>query len=181
MMTISLCLSLTTLFAHEANINSDNIEIGGVFGWGSPLGLGLEGGFYTNPHTVITAGMGFSFSGFNTGAGVKYFLSPEKMFTPFGGVYLSRSSGLSNLNVSVNLDAAIYSIDPASLFTVRTGLRFQMGFVRLYGHLGYGFAIAGGKSHYQSGSLSRDVSRFARVMEPGGLEISIGAGLRLPG
>ncbi|NQT62330.1 MAG: hypothetical protein HQ556_05165 [Candidatus Marinimicrobia bacterium] len=178
---LTLSLLLTPLFAHEADISYDKIELGGIMGWGSPLGVGVEGGFYFNPHTVVTGGLGFSFSGFKAGAGVKYVLSPDKMFTSFGGMYLSSSSGLSNLNVTVNLDSAVYRIDPASLFTLRTGLRFQVGFIRVYGHLGYGFALHGGKSHYQSGSLSADVSDFARFMEPGGLEISVGAGLRIPG
>ncbi|MBC8374870.1 MAG: hypothetical protein H8E26_02425 [FCB group bacterium] len=178
---LSLSLVLTPLFAHETDVNYDKIELGGIMGWGSPLGVGIEGGYYFNPHSVATAGLGFGFSGFKAGAGVKYLLNPDKMFTPFGGIYLSSSSGLSNLNVTVNMDSAVYRIDPASLLSLRTGLRFQVGFIRVYGHLGYGIALNGGKSHYESGSLSEDVSDFARFMEPGGIEISIGAGLRIPG
>ncbi len=174
-----LILLLIPVYAYDADVK-DKLEFGGILGWGSPLGFGVEGGIFNTPHTAITGGLGFSMSGLKLGIGAKYLLSPEKMITPLAGVYLSRSSGLSNLNVSVNQDAAVYRIDPALLLTLRSGLRFQSGFITLSGHVGYGFVLSGGGSEYLSGSDSEDVSRFAGFMEPGGIEISVGAGLRLP-
>ena len=163
----------------DPQIENKAVEIGGGFGWGAPYGFGIEGSFYIIPHANITGGIGISMSGVKIGVGTKYFFKPFERLSPFIGANLSYSGGMSNLNVSINQDTAVYGIDPANFVSLRTGFRYDTGSIYIYGNLGYGIPISGGKSHYQSGSTLESISDLAEIIEPGGLEISISIGIRL--
>jgi len=165
----------------NSKLESSKIELGAGIGWGAPYGTGIEGSYYLSSSTSLTSGIGLSIIGLNSGVGMKYFINPLEMFSPFVGANLTHSGVFgSNHTVSVNQDTAYYTFNPANIFTLRTGLRFQMGYVRFYGNVGYGFTLNGGASQYHSGSTHDSIASFVNTIEPGGLEVSFGASLRFP-
>jgi hypothetical protein len=124
-------------------------------------------------------GLGFSMSGFKMGIGTQYFFKAENKFSPYTGIHFTHNGGIGNLNVFVNQDSAVYAIDAGNSFHLRGGFRYALSSINFYTNLGYGILLSGGKARYVSGSTDDAVKSLATVMEPKGLEVSIGIKFRL--
>ena len=165
-------LAALMLFSNSMCEGFKRSELGLVTGWGSPSGSGVEYAFYPIEPWSVSAGAGFSFSGTRFSLGSKYFFMAEEFASPFAGLSLTSSGGLSSLNVNVNDDKAVYSINSATFLTPRAGWRFKARNINWYVNAGYGIVLSGGGVQYESGSPASNVRDFAKIFSAGGFELS---------
>jgi hypothetical protein len=167
-----LSLIILSLISNSFCEEFKRSELGVILGWGSPNGNGVEYSYYVIEPLNINVGAGITLSGGKLSLGSKYYFLPQKFASPFVGLNLTNSSGLSSINVNVNNDSAKYSIEKAVFITPRVGWRFKTNVINWYVNAGYGIVLTGGGSKYISGSTSSSVKDFSKVVSAGGIEIS---------
>lgn len=168
----ALILGIAILASNALAQSSPKSELGLGLGWGSPIGFGAEYSYYVQDALSINGGAGFSFGGGRFSLGGKYFFLDQNSASPYVGLNLIRSTGLSSVNVTVNNNQAEYSINSATTLEPRVGWRFKTRPINWYINTGYGIVVSGGGAKYISGSTSSSVKDFANVIAAGGFELS---------
>ena len=124
----------------------------------------------------INVGAGFNLSGSKLGIGSQFYLFPSKKITPFIGANLVRSSGLSEVRVTVNENEAFYKIPSNIVFNGKVGVRYKKeSGTDILGIIGYGIAVGDNNAKYISGSRSEAVKDFADFATAGGIDSSLAA------
>ncbi len=154
-------------------------------GWGAPTGWGLTYSHMLGQQFDWTLGGGLAISGAKLGVGVRYYVAPERRVSPWFGTALVRSGGMSDLEVDSDADAdddfdwfntpdasRTYSIRANWQLHARSGLRWQPGRVGFLGALGYGFCLSDDPFRFPD-AMPRADRRLARVLGPGGVEVSM--------
>lgn len=159
--------------------------LGLEFGWGAPYGWGIEYAHMVTPNVDLNAGFGIGV-GAKVGIGARYFFRPERPLSPYLGANLSRTGGLSNVDVSFvhnqgtsgsYEEMANYSMTPSGVLHLRGGGRWQLGGIGLLGTLGYGVRLSGDPVSFDTfryGQPSPEMRNLVQTISPGGLEISLG-------
>ncbi len=160
---------------YDSNISNKNLELSSNFGWGSTYGTGLSGSLYLTKNFAATAGTGFSLAGLKIGFGTKYIVSPDSRISPLLEASFAHVTGSSNTTISNKEYSATYEYDSAEVLHLRTGLKIKASNFNLYGNIGYGILLNGGNSHYKSGNPDENIMDVSEILEPGGVEISVGA------
>ncbi len=180
--TMVVLLGLASNCFSQTDLNTNEklkFDFAGNIGWGAPYGFGFEAGYLIIPSLNLNPGLGLSMSGFKIGIGSQYFFRSDMKFSPYAGINISHNGGLGKLNVNVNQDSAVYKIAAGNTFYLRTGFRYAFSFANFYTNIGYGILLSGGKAEYVSGSNDETVESLAKLLEPKGLEVSIGLKFRL--
>lgn len=167
-----LMLAATVLISNSMAEEFKRSELGFTLGWGAPVGEGVEYAYYLAEPLNLNAGVGFTMSGGKFSIGSKYFFMSQNSASPFIGLNMTKSTGLSSVKVTVNNDSAKYSIEKAVFMTPRVGWRFKTRTVNFYVNTGYGIILSGGGTKFVSGSTASSVKDFADVISAGGFEIS---------
>jgi|GEM_PF-3785846 len=167
-----LVVALLAISSFSDETKQFNNELIGNLGWGNPNGMSIEYMRHITTSNAISAGIGISMAGMKYGFGYKYYFNEAETFSPFLGISASQAAGLSKVNVNVNADSSVYSVNSGSAVTPRGGLRFQKNAIRLQLNLGYGLTMTGGGVEYVSGSKLSSVQSLAKAMGVGGVEIS---------
>ena len=146
-------------------------------GWGAPYGgLGITYAGHLSPYFDLNGGIGIGVGG-KIGAGVRYYVTPEKPLTLYLGANLARSGRIDNIEIDVNGEKAQYSLAPSGVLHLRSGLRWQPGRVGLLGTLGYGARFTGDPVTYDysyNPNPSQQLRDIVQAVSPGGIEISVG-------
>ncbi|MGL1936567.1 MAG: outer membrane beta-barrel protein [Fibrobacterales bacterium] len=183
MKTLLILIALLTLplFAQQTTVEQEPaiFELGGGLGWNAPYGLGVELGYYPLQAFNINLGAGMSMAGFKYGLGAKYFINPQNRLSPFLAGNYYHSGGVDNLLVTVNEDEGTFKISPAHTLQLAVGARLAVGKISLYCKAGYGVAVSGGKSSHLAGSDAGSLKSGAELMEPHGVEISVGMAFKI--
>ncbi|MBW3129092.1 MULTISPECIES: hypothetical protein [Hymenobacter] len=160
-------------YALESTYRTSSLSV--VLGWGTPYGWGLEYSHLLQPNWDVNVGLGVGISGGKIGVGTRYYLSPERKFSPFFGANLVRSGRIDNIELDVNGEHTEYSIRPNALLHLRSGLRWQPGHVGLMGTLGYGARLSNDPIVYSTSypTPSPMLRNWANSFGPGGIEISL--------
>jgi CubicO group peptidase (beta-lactamase class C family) len=162
--------------------------LGLAIGWGAPYGWGLELSHMVTPKLDVNAGVGITITGGKVGVGTRYYFNPERKVSAFVGGNLVRSTGWNNIHVTTNStstnggqtyyasgDDAVVNFLPATLLHLRGGVRWQpIRRFAMLGALGYGIVLGGETVEYVSGNYSQNARNGARLLAPGGVEISYG-------
>jgi hypothetical protein len=163
------------------------VEIGGVTGWNSPFGTGIQLGYLPSQNIVINAGGGISMAGFKYGIGFKYLLKPNEKISPFLGVTYYHTGGIDSLQVTSDSDSdsgsdsTYYDITAGHTAQIRGGIRIALNMFDVYCTGGYGVALSGGKSRHVSGVESSKSKTISGLFEPNGIEFSVGLVFKLFG
>lgn len=157
-------------------------------GWGAPYGWGVELAHMVTPRLDVNAGLGVTITGGKFGVGTRYFFNPERKVSAFVGGNLVRSTGWNSIHVTTTStsnnggstyynsgDDAVVNYLPTTLLHLRGGVRWQpIRRFAMLGALGYGIALGGETVEYVSGSYNQSARDFARLLAPGGVELSLG-------
>ena len=157
-------------------------------GWRAPYGWGAELSHMATTHLDVNAGLGISITGGKFGVGTRYFFNPERKVSTFVGGNLAYSMGLRGIHVTTNStstnggrtyyasgDDAVVNFLPATLLHLRGGVRWQpIRRFAMLGALGYGIVLGGETVEYVSGNFDQSTRNFAKLLAPGGVEISYG-------
>ncbi|WP_460500203.1 hypothetical protein, partial [Hymenobacter agri] len=157
-------------------------------GWGAPYGWGIELSHMVTTRLDVNGGLGFTITGGKFGIGTRYFFHPERKVSAFVGGNLVYSTGLRDVRITTKStstnggstyyntgDDARVSYLATPLVHGRVGVRWQP--IRRFGTLGavgYGVALVRDPYEYTSGSYNPSARDFARLLSPGGVEISYG-------
>ena len=145
------------------------------------------------PRLDVNAELGVTITGGKFGVGTRYFFNPERKVSAFVGGNLVRSTGFRNIHVTTNSTSnnggntyyasgndAVVNYLPATLLHLRGGVRWQpIRRFAMLGALGYGIALGGETVEYVSGDYSSSARDFARLLAPGGVEVSLGIAFKL--
>lgn len=162
-------------------------------GWGAPYGWGIELSHMVTPKLDVNAGVGFTITGGKFGVGTRYYFSPERKVSAFVGGNLVHSTGLRNLHITSNStstnggstyyasgDDAVVNYRATNLLHLRAGVRWQpIRRFAMLGALGYGIVLGGETIEYVSGSYNQTAVDAARLLSPGGVELSFGVAFGL--
>lgn len=169
-------------------ISYPRTSIGFTAGWGAPYGWGVDISQMIMPNLDVNAGVGLGV-GFKIGVGTRYYFTPQKRVSPFAGVNISRTSGISDTKLTVTdsqvtpatQDPIRFSIAPSIVIHVRGGVRCQFRKIGLIGALGYGVKPGSDPLSYTPGygPRYRSTVDFMNAITPGGFELSAGITLRL--
>lgn len=157
-------------------------------GWGAPYGWGIELSHMATANLDVNAGIGLSITGGKFGVGTRYFFHPERKLSTFVGGNLVRSTGWNDIHITTNSTSnngggtyyssgrdMVVNFLPTTLLHLRGGLRWQpIRRFAMLGALGYGIALGGETVEYVSASSNQSERNFARLLAPGGFEISYG-------
>ncbi|WP_400191876.1 hypothetical protein [Hymenobacter sp. B81] len=143
-------------------------------GWGAPYGFGLEYAYLVSSHVDVNAGAGLGLGG-KIGVGARYYLTTERAFTPYVGANLVRSGGIDNVRLSVDNEETEYRLCPSGVLHLRGGLRWQPGHVGISGTVGQGLRLGGNPVEFSPNYPAPSVRlrNAARILSPGGLEVSV--------
>jgi hypothetical protein len=162
--------------------------LGLAIGWGAPYGWGIELSRMLTSRLDVNAGVGITITGGKVGVGTRYYFNPERKVSAFVGGNLVRSTGWNNIHVTSTTststnggptyyasDDAVVNFLPATLLHLRGGVRWQpIWRFTMLGTLGYGIVLGGETVEYVSGNYSQNARNGARLLAPGGVEISYG-------
>lgn len=166
-------------------------------GWDAPYGFGLELSHFVSRRTELNAGVGLSFSGTKAGAGLRYYLSPEKRVSSYFGLNVVQSGGWQEITLREGggddwyegdgVEIGTLTVKPTTLVHLRYGLRWQPGRepgrVGLIGSVGYGLRVSGNPMRYRMNDgyepSSFDQLVYRTIYAPGGLELSLGLSIGL--
>jgi hypothetical protein len=177
----------TTSVARKV-ISYPRTSVGFTGGWGAPYGWGVDISQMIMPSLDVNAGMGLGV-GWKIGVGARYYFTPQKRVSPFAGVNISRTSGINDMELTVETGSGYsatrelvrFSIAPSMVIHARGGVRCQFRKIGLIGALGYGIHPGSDPLTYTSGyepaaQSTRDVMN---AITPGGFELSAGITLRI--
>jgi hypothetical protein len=159
----------------DSNMSNKTLELSGNLGWGCTYGTGLSGSLYLTKHFAVSAGAGLSLAGIKIGFGTKYIVRPNSRISPFIEASFAHVTGSSNTTINNEEYNATFEYDSAEILHLRTGLKLKTGSINLYGNIGYGILLNGGNSHYKSGNPNDIIIDLSQILEPGGVEVSVGA------
>ncbi|MBT9395300.1 hypothetical protein KLP40_19190 [Hymenobacter sp. NST-14] len=146
-------------------------------GWGAPYGgLGISYAGHLTPSFELNGGIGFGVGG-KIGVGARYYITPEKPFTPYVGVNLVRTGRIDDATVELDGEEARFTLSPSGVLHLRGGLRWQPGRVGLLGTLGYGARFTGDPVTYDNfvnPNPSDRLRDLVQTISPGGVEFSVG-------
>ncbi|MFD2786035.1 hypothetical protein ACFSX6_11255 [Hymenobacter rubripertinctus] len=144
-------------------------------GWGAPYGFGLTYAQHLSPSFDVNGGLGIGVGG-KIGVGARYYLAPQKPFSPYLGLNLVRSGRIDHVNIDYNGEQATYSMRPSGVLHLRGGLRWQPGRVGLLSTLGYGARFTGDPVSYDfsNPNPSPQLRDLVQAISPGGIEFSVG-------
>jgi len=160
------------LFGGESNSKALLLGFGG--GFGAAYGNGIQAGYVLRDNIDINVGAGFNLSGGKLGIGSRLYIYPSNKITPFLGANIVRSTGLSEVRVTVNENEAFYKIPSNVVLNGKAGVRYRKeSGTDILGAIGYGVAIGDNDAEYISGSKSDAVKDFADLATAGGIDISL--------
>ncbi|RSK36163.1 hypothetical protein [Hymenobacter metallilatus] len=143
-------------------------------GWGAPYGFGISYAHHLTPAWDINGGLGLGVGG-KIGIGTRYYLNPNRPFTPYIGANLVRTGRVDNVSVELDGEQAVYSMKPSGTLHLRGGLRWQPGRIGLLATGGYGILLTGDPVLYDAGySPSQRLRNVVEIISPGGVEVSVG-------
>ena len=164
-------------------------SLGINLGWGAPYGWGVDLNYLVAAGLDVGVGVGASITGTKIGVGARYHFRPASKVSPFAGLNLVRSGGISNLRVTANnnnggygttTDEAVVNFMPAALLHVRGGVRWQPGrHFGLLGALGYGVVLGANPVEYVQAPAQQSTRTAVNIVSPGGVEFSMGIVLGL--
>ena len=158
-------------------------------GWGAPYGWGVDLSHLVTGHLDLTAGAGFTITGGKLGVGTRYYFAPERRLSTFVGANLVHSTGFDRVTVTTTSGStnggssyyntpdnnAVVKYTAANLLHLRGGIRWQpLRRFAMLGGLGYGIVLSGGATEYVSGDYSPAARDTAKLLAPGGVELSFG-------
>lgn len=143
-------------------------------GWGAPYGFGVSYAHHLSPNWDINGGLGLGIGG-KIGMGTRYYVNPDRPFTPYVGANLVRTGRISDVSVEVDGEQAVYSMSPSGTLHLRGGLRWQPGRIGLLATGGYGILLTGDPVTYDAGyNPSQRLRNVVQIINPGGVEVSVG-------
>ncbi|MDU0371759.1 hypothetical protein ACFPAF_15255 [Hymenobacter endophyticus] len=143
-------------------------------GWGAPYGFGVSYAHHLTPNWDINGGLGIGIGG-KIGIGTRYFLKPERTFTPYVGANVVRTGRIDQVSVELNGEQAVYSMASSATLHLRGGVRWQPGRVGLLATGGYGVRLGGNPVVYDPAyNPSPQLRNFVDIISPGGVEVSVG-------
>ena len=163
-------------------------SLGINLGWGAPYGWGVDLNYLVAAGLDVGVGVGASITGTKIGVGARYHFLPASKVSPFAGLNLVRSGGISNLRVTANnnngsgttTDEAVVNFMPAALLHVRGGVRWQPSrHFGLLGALGYGVVLGANPVEYVQVPAQQSTRTAVNIVSPGGVEFSMGIVLGL--
>ena len=169
-------------------ISYPRTSLGLTAGWGAPYGWGIDISQMLMPNLDVNVGAGLGV-GWKIGVGARYYFAPQRRVSPFAGVNISRTSGINDMELTVesgqgygaSSEVVRFSIAPSMVVHLRGGVRCQFRKVGLIGALGYGIKPGSDPLSYTLGyepqmQSTRDV---VNAITPGGFEFSVGVLFRL--
>lgn len=150
--------------------SSLNLELG----WGAPYAFGVTYAQHLSPHWDLNGGLGIGVGG-KIGVGTRYYFNPQRALTPYLGANLVRTGRVDNVTVDFEGEQVEYSMKPSGTLHLRAGLRWQPGRIGLLATTGYGILFTGDPVSYHYGANpSPRLRNLVEVLNPGGLELSVG-------
>jgi len=143
-------------------------------GFGAAYGNGIQAGYVLQDNIDINVGAGFNLSGGKLGIGSRFYIYPSNKITPFLGANIVRSTGLSEVRITVNENEAFYKIPANMVLNGKIGVRYRKeSGTDILGAIGYGIAVGDNDAKYISGSKAAAVKDFADLATAGGIDISL--------
>ncbi|MEO1516398.1 MAG: hypothetical protein AAFV95_15345 [Bacteroidota bacterium] len=147
-------------------------RLGLTGGWGSTYGFGIELSVLLLEQFDLNAGAGVSFNGFKYGVGGRVYLLKDNFISPYLGLNYVRSTGLPEIEITLDGIVGFYNILADETANVKGGLAIEFGWTRLLTTVGYGFAFGDYDAVPTDGYINDEHQRFANWMAVGGLELS---------
>jgi hypothetical protein len=164
-------------------VSYPSTSLGLTAGWGAPYGWSVDVSQMIMPNLDVNAGVGLGI-GWKIGVGARYYFTPQKRVSPFVGVNISRTSGINDMELTVESNRGYgssselvrFSIAPSMVIHVRGGVRCQFRKIGLIGALGYGINPGSDPLTYTPGYEPQQQSTHdvMNALTPGGFELSAG-------
>ncbi|MDH5545002.1 MAG: hypothetical protein OEZ43_05380 [Gammaproteobacteria bacterium] len=168
-----LCVSEVAFSEEENSKPLNGYFVAYSIGWGTPYGIGAEIGYRKN-YFDLNLGAGVNRSHFKLGLGGRLYSHPNRWFSPYLGLNLVLSTR-GTLTVSWEEDVDVdYHVYDNIVVHARGGFRASFGkHWETFATVGYGYALIQPRFEYLSGDRIDGTDLLARMLSPGGYEVSL--------